>query len=95
MLLNVLEGDHSLQQKGKKVVRSGPNDHIFLYFSDHGAPGLIAFPSDELYAKDLNRVLRRMAHQNKFSKMAIYIEGQILIISYLNTYLLNNLKFMI
>jgi len=25
---------------------SGPMDHIFVNFVDHGAPGLIAFPSD-------------------------------------------------
>ena len=23
---------------------SGPNDHVFVYFTDHGAPNLIAFP---------------------------------------------------
>ena len=23
---------------------SGPNDHVFVNFADHGAPGLIAFP---------------------------------------------------
>ena len=27
---------------------SGPNDHIFVYFTDHGAPGLIAFPDSEV-----------------------------------------------
>jgi len=27
---------------------SGPKDHIFVNFVDHGAPGLIAFPSDEV-----------------------------------------------
>lgn len=27
---------------------SGPNDHIFVYFTDHGAPGLLAFPDDEV-----------------------------------------------
>ena len=27
---------------------SGPNDHVFVYFSDHGAPGIVAFPSDEV-----------------------------------------------
>jgi legumain len=75
MLLKVLQGDHTLEAEGRKVVKSGPNDHIFLYFSDHGAPGLIAFPSDELYAKDLNNVLKKMAKQKKFNKMVIYIEG--------------------
>ncbi|CAG2162390.1 unnamed protein product, partial [Oppiella nova] len=75
MFLKVLQGDQSLHQKGKKVVKSGPNDHIFVYFADHGAPGLIAFPNGELYAKDLNNALRNMAHQKKFNKMAIYIEA--------------------
>ena len=27
---------------------SGPNDRVFVNFADHGAPGLIAFPSDEV-----------------------------------------------
>ena len=31
-----------------KVIDSGPNDHVFVYFADHGAPGLIAFPSSEV-----------------------------------------------
>ena len=29
-------------------ILSGPNDHIFIFFTDHGAPGLIAFPDDEV-----------------------------------------------
>ena len=27
---------------------SGPDDDVFVYFADHGAPGLIAFPSSEV-----------------------------------------------
>jgi len=23
-----------------KTVKSGPNDHIFVFYSDHGAPGV-------------------------------------------------------
>ena len=30
------------------VFCSGPNDHIFVNFVDHGAPGLLGFPSDEV-----------------------------------------------
>lgn len=26
-----------------KVVKSGPNDNIFIYYADHGAPGLLGF----------------------------------------------------
>lgn len=25
---------------------SGPNDHIFVNFVDHGAPGILAFPDE-------------------------------------------------
>ena len=27
---------------------SGPNDHVFVYFTDHGAPGILAFPDDDV-----------------------------------------------
>lgn len=27
---------------------SGPNDHVFVYFTDHGAPGILAFPTDDV-----------------------------------------------
>lgn len=33
---------------------------MFVYFSDHGAPGLIAFPSDYLYADQLIKTLGYM-----------------------------------
>lgn len=36
-----------------KVIDSGPNDHVFVFFSDHGAPGLIAFPSDRVRVQHL------------------------------------------
>ncbi|CAG2179648.1 unnamed protein product, partial [Oppiella nova] len=32
----VLRGDRTLERNHKKVVKSGPNDHIFVYFNDHG-----------------------------------------------------------
>ncbi|PRD27932.1 UNVERIFIED_CONTAM: Lgmn [Trichonephila clavipes] len=52
----VLKGDEkTLAGVGSgKVRKSGPSDHVFVYFTDHGAPGLIAFPEDELSAMDLN-----------------------------------------
>ena len=27
---------------------SGPDDHVFVYFTDHGGPGIIAFPNSEV-----------------------------------------------
>jgi len=48
---------------------SGPADHVFVNFVDHGAPGLLAFPSDELYADDLIKALRKMAVNKQFAQV--------------------------
>jgi glycosylphosphatidylinositol transamidase (GPIT) subunit GPI8 len=35
-------GDKSGIEGGSgKVVDSGPNDHIFIYYTDHGGPGVL------------------------------------------------------
>uniref|UniRef100_A0A8C9X0Z5 legumain n=1 Tax=Sander lucioperca TaxID=283035 RepID=A0A8C9X0Z5_SANLU len=47
--LAVLKGDSSKVKGGSgKVLKSGPNDHVFVYFTDHGAPGILAFPNDDV-----------------------------------------------
>uniref|UniRef100_A0A674AXY8 Legumain n=1 Tax=Salmo trutta TaxID=8032 RepID=A0A674AXY8_SALTR len=46
--LAVLKGDSASTKGGSgKVLKSGPNDHVFVYITAHGAPGLLAFPEDE------------------------------------------------
>jgi legumain len=50
---------------------SGPNDHVFVNFVDHGAPGLLAFPTDELYADDLEKALRKMAVNRQFARVRL------------------------
>ncbi|KAG8542245.1 hypothetical protein GDO81_027156 [Engystomops pustulosus] len=75
--LAVLKGD-SQAVKGKgsgKVIHSGPNDHVFVYFTDHGAPGLLAFPNDDLHVKDLNETIQYMYDNKKYKKMVLYIEA--------------------
>ncbi|GFP85012.1 vacuolar-processing enzyme [Phtheirospermum japonicum] len=43
-----------------KVVDSGPNDHIFVYYTDHGGPGILGMPVGEfIMANDLKNVLRK------------------------------------
>ncbi|XP_042301982.1 legumain [Sceloporus undulatus] len=75
--LAVLRGDHeAVKNKGSgKVLESGPNDHIFVYFTDHGAPGIIAFPGNELTAEDLQKTIKYMYHHNKYKKLVFYIEA--------------------
>lgn len=44
--LAVLEGNASaVAGRGSgKVVASGPNDRVFVFYSDHGAPGILGMP---------------------------------------------------
>ncbi|XP_060117840.1 legumain [Heteronotia binoei] len=75
--LAVLRGDAEAVKKAGsgKVLKSGPKDHIFVFFTDHGAPGLLAFPGDDLYAKDLNKTILYMHRHKKYQKMVFYIEA--------------------
>lgn len=38
--LKVLQGDKSLKAQGKKVIESTSEDHVFVFFDDHGSPGI-------------------------------------------------------
>uniref|UniRef100_K7FJF9 Legumain n=1 Tax=Pelodiscus sinensis TaxID=13735 RepID=K7FJF9_PELSI len=75
--LAVLRGDaEAMKGIGSgKVLKSGPKDHVFVYFTDHGAPGLLAFPNDDLHVKDLNKTIYYMYHNKKYQKLVFYIEA--------------------
>ncbi|KAM3918403.1 legumain [Leptodactylus fuscus] len=75
--LAVLKGDsEAVKGKGSgKVLQSGPHDHVFVYFTDHGAPGILAFPNDDLHVEDLNKTIQYMYENKKYKKMVLYIEA--------------------
>ncbi|XP_072479359.1 legumain [Notamacropus eugenii] len=75
--LAVLRGDaEAVKNIGSgRVLNSGPQDHVFVYFTDHGAPGLLAFPNNDLHVKDLNKTIRYMHQHKKYKKMVFYIEA--------------------
>jgi legumain len=58
-----------------KTLKSDENSKVFINFADHGAPGLIAFPNDELYARDFHKTLHEMHSAKKYGEMTIYIEA--------------------
>lgn len=74
--LAVLKGDSQNVKGGSgKVLNSGPNDHVFVYFTDHGAPGILAFPNDDLHVKDFMDTINYMHENKKYKKMVFYIEA--------------------
>jgi len=54
-----------------KTLESTKEDNVFLAFFDHGASGLIAFPSEYLYANDFVAALTAM----KYKKAVYYLEA--------------------
>ncbi|CAH8438532.1 unnamed protein product [Dicrocoelium dendriticum] len=75
VLIRVLLGNETLKARGKKVLESGPEDNVFLYFTDHGSAGLIAFPNGELYARKLNETVTKMHASKRYSKFVMYVEA--------------------
>ena len=71
--LSVLRGE--TQPDGKKTLKTGSDDKIFIFFSDHGSPGLIAFPNQMLFATDLMDTLHFMNDNHLYKEMVIYIEA--------------------
>jgi legumain len=75
--INILTGNKAAMKNigSGKVIESGPNDHVFVNFVDHGATGLLAFPVGELTVKQLNDALLKMHSEKRYGKMVLYIEA--------------------
>ncbi|KAJ4847408.1 hypothetical protein Tsubulata_046524 [Turnera subulata] len=59
-----------------KVVDSGPNDHIFVYYTDHGGPGVLGMPTNPyLYADDLIDVLKKKHASGTYKSLVFYLEA--------------------
>ncbi|CAG2175122.1 unnamed protein product, partial [Oppiella nova] len=74
--LAALRGDEKLEKSGKKVVKSGPNDRIFVFLNGaHSGEQTVMFPNGVLHAQDLNNVLIDMHKQNRFKGMTFYLDS--------------------
>ncbi|CAM0903595.1 unnamed protein product [Alopecurus aequalis] len=73
----VLMGNKTAVTGGSgKVINSKPKDHIFIYYSDHGGPGVLGMPTRPyLYAGDFIKALREKHAAKSYSKMVIYVEA--------------------
>jgi hypothetical protein len=71
--LNIIKGIKSTNTT--KVLESGPDDDVFVYFADHGGPGLIAFPNDYLYAHELLDALKTMHDKHMYRTLLFYLEA--------------------
>jgi legumain len=77
-VINVLTGQaQAMQGIGNgKVLKSGPNDNVFFFYSDHGTVGEVEMPvGGPLYASKFNAALQLMHSRNMYAKMVVYIES--------------------
>ncbi|XP_039115632.1 vacuolar-processing enzyme-like [Dioscorea cayenensis subsp. rotundata] len=73
----VLLGNKSALTGGSgKVVDSGPDDHIFVYYTDHGGLGSLEMPtSRSVYADELMAVLKEKHASGSFKSLVFYLEA--------------------
>ncbi|XP_034683448.1 vacuolar-processing enzyme-like [Vitis riparia] len=72
----ILGNKTALSGGSGKVLDSGPNDHIFIYYSDHGGPGVLGMPtSPYLYANDLIEVLKKKHASGTYNSLVFYLEA--------------------
>ncbi|CAL1401359.1 unnamed protein product [Linum trigynum] len=76
-LYAVIMGDKAAVKGGSgKVVASKPNDRIFLYYSDHGGPGVLGMPNmPSVYAMEFINVLKKKHAAGTYKEMVIYVEA--------------------
>ncbi|MCQ2821548.1 MAG: hypothetical protein MJ252_30185 [archaeon] len=67
----VMTGDSS----AGKALASTSSSNVFVFFSDHGSSGLIAFPSGYLYADQLKTTLNTMYTKKMYKKLVFYLEA--------------------
>ncbi|KER20769.1 hypothetical protein T265_10756 [Opisthorchis viverrini] len=75
MFEKVLKGDKTLERQGKKVLNSGRDDYVFIYYTGHGLPYEISFPSENLDAAEFNKLLIYLYSNYKYKKMVLYMDA--------------------
>lgn len=72
---NVLLGNGTSSGNGR-VLESTEDDNVFLFYVDHGAPGIIQFPGDDvMHTQEFQTVLTQMHSKKMFGKLVVYMEA--------------------
>jgi legumain len=75
MFVAAMTGDSS-KTGGRPVLQSGPNDRVFIFFTDHGGTGIIAFPDGSLMSSTtLMAAIKQMYTSKMYSHLVFYMEA--------------------
>lgn len=76
LFTGVITGNESAVPANGKVLKSGPNDDVFIYFVDHGGAGIVSFPNGPFYhATQLSMDLEAMQNNTMFNTLIFYMEA--------------------
>lgn len=59
-----------------KAIDSGPDDTIFVYYSNHGAEGVLYIPDDYITANKFHAALNMKFEKNRYKNMLIKIRNK-------------------
>ncbi|KER21112.1 hypothetical protein T265_10492 [Opisthorchis viverrini] len=71
----VMTGDKRLEKEGKKVLKSGHDENVFIYYTGHGFRNYITFPEGDLTAAQLNDILLHLYKMKKYNKLVFYMDA--------------------
>jgi len=75
MFVAVLTGDAS-KTGGRPVLKSGADDRVFVFFTDHGGTGIIAFPDGSLMSSQtLIGAINQMYASKMYNHLVFYMEA--------------------
>jgi len=74
--IKVLSGDTSASGP---VLKSTANDRVFVYYADHGGPGILGVPSGAeggyIHAADVNKALETLHSKGGYKELLFYLEA--------------------
>jgi legumain len=75
MFVAVMTGDDK-KTGGRPVLKSGAGDRVFIFFTDHGGTGIIAFPDGSLMSSTtLISAIKTMYASKMYSHLVFYMEA--------------------
>merc|ERR1712190_52550 len=76
MGLKVLSGDSSAPGP---VLKSTANDHVFVYYADHGGVGILGVPNGVsggyIHAADINKAIETLQSKGGYKELIFYLEA--------------------
>merc|ERR1711981_1152572 len=74
--LKVLSGDTSAPGP---VLKSAAQDHVFVYYADHGGPGILGVPygarGGYIHASDINKAIETLQSKGGYKELLFYLEA--------------------